>query len=210
MSPTAMRLFRSWVTDEILWVVPLVDLVSLCAAAGARVTDTWTPAVTHVVCHTNENRQAKRTHKYLQGVLGGNWIVTSDWVTACLQQGGAAAEEGYEVPGDTAGCVGGPSRGRQRATKGGKELLAGCHVFLAGGFRAFVMVLGLGFRLMSSSQASSVHCWLKLRDGRIMLLVALDAMYGNVLHFEIGACNETNTSIIGLLGQTDQTQHRLI
>lgn len=36
------------------------------ACSGGRVSDAWAPAATHVVCAVNENREARRTLKYMQ------------------------------------------------------------------------------------------------------------------------------------------------
>jgi hypothetical protein len=38
----------------------------LSCPAGGRVIDAWAPVVTHVVCAVNENREARRTLKYMQ------------------------------------------------------------------------------------------------------------------------------------------------
>lgn len=41
-------------------------LCVLCALPGGKVAEAWSPAVSHVVCHTNENREARRTLKFMQ------------------------------------------------------------------------------------------------------------------------------------------------
>ncbi|WIA37707.1 hypothetical protein OEZ86_014592 [Tetradesmus obliquus] len=127
------------------------SLKQLAAAVGCRVADSWSSAVTHVVCATNEKREARRTLKYMQGILSGCWVVSSSWVTACLDALAAAAkpsspsaaadtaaaaalvaEAPHEVLGDSSGGAGGPGRGRARASEGAPALLQGQQVFVAG------------------------------------------------------------------------------
>lgn len=84
----------------------------------------------------------------LQGILAGCWIVSTDWVTACLQAGGQLLpEEQYEVQGhdgnSSSGCgsngsssggkaLPGPAKGRQHKAEGREPLLSGWQVFVLG------------------------------------------------------------------------------
>jgi hypothetical protein len=74
------------------------------------VTEDWEEGITHVVCAVDENKLAKRTFKYLLGLLGGAHVVTSAWVTACLTAGAPVNEADYLVCGDTAGGRQGPAK----------------------------------------------------------------------------------------------------
>jgi hypothetical protein len=86
----------------------------------------------------------------MQGILAGCWVVTTGWVTACLEAGAQLLpEEPYEVLGDGSssngsnggGCggrssakapQGGPAKGRQHKAQGLEPLLAGWQVFVLG------------------------------------------------------------------------------
>lgn len=87
-----------------------------------------------------------------QGILAGCWVVSSAWVAACCQAGGALLpEEPFEVLGDGSsgsnggGCggsdaggtaakaaMGGPAKGRQAKAEGRAPLLSGWRVFVLG------------------------------------------------------------------------------
>jgi len=102
----------------------------LAAAAGARIVDHWQPSVTHVICTLSADGRARRTVKYLAGLLIGAWVVGADWVGACLEEGAPVDEGAFEATGDTAGFEGAPRRGREEGRAG--RLLAGVEVYLAG------------------------------------------------------------------------------
>ncbi|MFS7928983.1 putative BRCT domain, BRCA1-associated, BRCT domain superfamily [Helianthus anomalus] len=48
-------------------------------------------------------------------ILNGKWVVTMEWLMACVDVGRVVNEEPYEVHLDTHGCSGGPTAGRLRA-----------------------------------------------------------------------------------------------
>lgn len=99
--------------------------VGLGAAAGR---------VTHVVCGTDENCHARRTIKYLMGLVHGCQVVDVRWVRDCLEQGGAMCETPYQVAGDQAGGRGGAAAAVERAAADAAPLLRGWRVALAGPF----------------------------------------------------------------------------
>ncbi|WIA17492.1 hypothetical protein OEZ85_014330 [Tetradesmus obliquus] len=85
---------------------------------GCRIADSWSSAVTHVVCATNEKREARRTLKYMQGILSGCWVVSSSWgilsgcwvvssswVSACLDTLAAAKPSSPSAAADTAAAA---------------------------------------------------------------------------------------------------------
>eukprot|EP00873_Tetraselmis_striata_P045838 jgi/Tetstr1/466102/TSEL_000930.t1 len=110
------------------------NLHALAAASGAQVVGSWGGSVTHVVCHVGEDGRAKRTAKYMHGILEGAWVVSAKWMTACLLAGGPVPEKEYEVVGDTAGGTGGPRKGRARREANQPKLLSGKDVVLHGSF----------------------------------------------------------------------------
>ncbi|KAK9820643.1 hypothetical protein WJX81_004294 [Elliptochloris bilobata] len=99
-------------------------------AAGARVAAGWEPAATHVVCGVTPARAAKRTFKFMMGVLNARWVVAPSWLAACEAAGAPVPEEPHEVRSNTAGGDSGPVLGRTQAGR----LLHGYEVFLAGAF----------------------------------------------------------------------------
>ena len=127
----------------------------LCRLSGAVLLDKWPAAgvgpaagattpgvglgaatgrVTHVVCGTDENCHARRTIKYLMGLVHGCQVVDVRWVRDCLEQGGAMCETPYQVAGDQAGGRGGAAAAVDRAAADAAPLLRGWRVALAGPF----------------------------------------------------------------------------
>ncbi|CAL8465588.1 g5124 [Coccomyxa elongata] len=104
-------------------------LRSFAAASGARLASSWQLGITHIICGLDNQKRAKRTFKYMMGILHGAWIVGESWVTACAAAGCPVLEEPHEVVGDANGNLQGPILGRlQRPAK----LLHGTEVYLAG------------------------------------------------------------------------------
>ncbi|ORY96497.1 hypothetical protein BCR43DRAFT_524578 [Syncephalastrum racemosum] len=91
--------------------------------------------ITHVVTTTDENRLAKRTGKYLHGIIAGKWIVDNEWLLKSLQTNQWQPELPYEAKGDTTlGPTGGPRKGRVRRAKDDPGLFEGVRFFFVGDF----------------------------------------------------------------------------
>lgn len=92
--------------------------------------------VTHLVTPTR-NRVAKRTLKFLRAMLRGCWILSTEWMEACLQQDRLLAEMEYEITGDEYHPEEAGPR-RARLSKAGNEspLLSGHSFYLYGSFSA--------------------------------------------------------------------------
>ncbi|PJF17061.1 Protein BREAST CANCER SUSCEPTIBILITY 1-like protein [Paramicrosporidium saccamoebae] len=103
---------------------------------GLRISQQFDEDVTHIITPT-KNQVAKRTLKYLRGVLRGCWLVSSEWVDICLQEGRLLDEKPFEVTGDEYfPDEDGPRRGRTSKTNGESPLLAGYSFYLYGAFSA--------------------------------------------------------------------------
>ncbi|CAE7448238.1 BRCA1 [Symbiodinium sp. CCMP2592] len=63
----------------------------------------------------------KRSLKYMEGVLSGAWVLSSEWVHSSLRAGHWLPEVRFQLAGDLH-ALGGPSRGRNH----GPELFQGC------------------------------------------------------------------------------------
>jgi len=104
---------------------------------GHFVTD-WHPSVTHIitknVSDVKGEYRTSRTLKFLKGVLQGKWIVTEEWVDACLKEKRHVPENLYEVLGDDCSINGGAKRARETLKKGGLPLFSSCRVFFLGPF----------------------------------------------------------------------------
>ncbi|KAG5414554.1 hypothetical protein IGI04_002121 [Brassica rapa subsp. trilocularis] len=72
----------------------------------------WEPRVTHVIASTNENGACKRTLKFMMGILEGKWILSIDWIKACMKDREYVSEELYEISIDVHGTRQGPFTGR--------------------------------------------------------------------------------------------------
>ncbi len=110
---------------------------------GARVVKSWSAEVTHVVCATRgTNRSATqrmcgRTFKYLMAMLHGQWIVSSEWLSACEGAGHWVDEAAYEAHGDhqtmdeaTGEGTGGPRRARESKKREAPALFAGATFYV--------------------------------------------------------------------------------
>ncbi|KAM3355915.1 BRCA1-associated RING domain protein 1 [Capsicum galapagoense] len=109
----------------------LVKFANMC---GATVCKFWKPNVTHVVTTTDEKGACTRTMKVLMAILSGKWILTMDWVKACVAANGPVDEELYEISLDNYGSFGGPKAGRLRASANAPKLFDGFKFYLSGDF----------------------------------------------------------------------------
>jgi hypothetical protein len=99
----------------------------LAKLVGAEETSKWKRSVTHVIAEKVHN--VKRTMKYLQGILQGQWVVSVDCmlhilaslfadspslqgVEACLAAGKIVSADAYEVQSDNSGGAGAPRTAR--------------------------------------------------------------------------------------------------
>ena len=64
----------------------------------------------------------------MMGIVSGSWIVSADWMAACLASGSAVPEAPHEVQKDCRGQEGGPILGRLHAVER-TRLLSGFEVF---------------------------------------------------------------------------------
>ncbi|RAL49791.1 hypothetical protein DM860_002082 [Cuscuta australis] len=102
--------------------------------SGATVLKTWDPSVTHLIASTDENGACKRTFKFLMGVLGGKWILTIEWIKACLNAAELLDEHQYEIAVDTHGVRDGPRIGRLRMSNKQPKLFNGYKFYFMGDF----------------------------------------------------------------------------
>ncbi|CAH1437676.1 unnamed protein product [Lactuca virosa] len=109
----------------------LVDFASNNQAVVFRY---WKPNVTHVIAATDSNGACTRTYKVLMAILNGVWIVSVEWVKACMEAGCLVNEEPYEVHLDTHGCTGGPKAGRLRVLNNGPKLFNNLEFYFVGDY----------------------------------------------------------------------------
>ncbi|KAJ8432895.1 hypothetical protein Cgig2_014482 [Carnegiea gigantea] len=100
----------------------MVKFSKLC---GATVTRAWNPDVTHVIAATDANGACSRTLKVLMAILNGRWILTTEWIKACMQAKSCMDEEPYEIRLDNHGCCDGPKTGRLRVLSNAPRLFSG-------------------------------------------------------------------------------------
>lgn len=100
------------------------QLAKLGQLLGARMADTFTESVSHVVVPDGE---MPNTFSTLLGLLAGCWVVKYSWVEACLQAGEKMPEIQHEA-GE------GPQRSRINRCSLLPPLFDGCFFFLLGSF----------------------------------------------------------------------------
>jgi hypothetical protein len=67
---------------------------------GSSIATVVTKNVTHIITNTDPRGIGRRTTKFATAVLLGKWVVSFDWVEACLQHNFLVEEEQFEVKGD--------------------------------------------------------------------------------------------------------------
>ncbi|XP_010439526.1 PREDICTED: protein BREAST CANCER SUSCEPTIBILITY 1 homolog [Camelina sativa] len=102
--------------------------------SGLTISKKWEPTVTHVIASINENGACKRTLKFMMAILEGKWILTVDWIKACMLKKKIVSEEPYEITMDVHGIREGPYLGRQRALKKKPKLFNGLQFYIMGDF----------------------------------------------------------------------------
>ncbi|XP_068662931.1 BRCA1-associated RING domain protein 1 [Aristolochia californica] len=111
------------------------DLVNEFASlTGSTIKKNWDPSVTHVISSTDATGACRRTLKILMGILNGKWILTFDWVKACLEAQYPVPEEAYEVSQDIHGCCDGPKNGRERVMEKAPKLFSGVYFYFSEAF----------------------------------------------------------------------------
>ncbi|XP_047045467.1 protein BREAST CANCER SUSCEPTIBILITY 1 homolog [Lolium rigidum] len=102
--------------------------------AGLPISTSWSPSVTHVIASTDLSGACKRTLKFLMAILNGKWIVSIDWVKACMDHMEPVDETKFEVATDVHGVTGGPRLGRHRVIKKQPKLFDGMRFYLHGDY----------------------------------------------------------------------------
>ncbi|KAK6150097.1 hypothetical protein DH2020_017622 [Rehmannia glutinosa] len=102
--------------------------------SGVTILKNWDPTVTHVIASTDENGACRRTLKYLMGVLEGKWVLSVQWIKACMGAGELVDEQHYEISIDIHGIRDGPRLGRLRLLNKQPKLFEGCTFFFMGDF----------------------------------------------------------------------------
>ncbi|CAI8590892.1 unnamed protein product [Vicia faba] len=98
------------------------------------VSKTWDSSVTHVIASTDENGACRRTLKVLLGILEGKWILSIEWIKACIKEAGPVDEDCYEVNVDIHGIKDGPCLGRLRVLNKQPKLFDGYKFYFIGDF----------------------------------------------------------------------------
>ncbi|CAN7132517.1 unnamed protein product [Brassica rapa subsp. narinosa] len=127
--PKKMVLCCSGLTDEENSVI-----LEFTELSGVTVSRKWERRVTHVIASINENGACKRTLKFMMGILEGKWILSIDWIKACMKNGEYVSEEPYEISIDVHGTRQGPYIGRQRALNKEPKLFNGLKFYIMGDF----------------------------------------------------------------------------
>ncbi|XP_050208239.1 BRCA1-associated RING domain protein 1 [Mercurialis annua] len=111
-----------------------VLLVEFGSMIDVPVTKFWKPNVTHVIAATDMKGACTRTLKVLMAILNGKWVLTIDWVKACMKSMRPVDEEPYEVSLDSHGCCNGPKTGRLSVLDNAPKLFSGMNFIFVGDF----------------------------------------------------------------------------
>ncbi|KAM7521740.1 hypothetical protein LguiA_011642 [Lonicera macranthoides] len=126
---------KEWVfCGSALSAEEMCHLVNFASDYDATVTSCWKTNVTHVIAATDGKGACKRTLKVLMAILNGRWILTLDWLKACIEAKKPLDEEPYEVSLDNHGCRDGPRTGRLRASGNAPKLFDSFKFFFSGHF----------------------------------------------------------------------------
>lgn len=112
-------------------------LNKFASLSGASVTGKWTPSVSHLIASTDEHGACNRTLKVLKAILNGKWVLTIDWVKACMAARSPISEEAYEIGLDCYGITDGPKKGRIRALQKAPKILAGLTFYFTDQFEPY-------------------------------------------------------------------------
>ncbi|CAN1270281.1 BRCA1-associated RING domain protein 1 [Linum perenne] len=107
-----------------------LTLVDFGNSIDVRVTKFWRPDVTHVIA----DGACTRTLKVLMATLNGKWVLTMDWIKACMESKSPVDEEPYEVSRDNHGSTDGPRTGRLCASNNKPKLFQEFNFYLSGDF----------------------------------------------------------------------------
>lgn len=102
--------------------------------SGATVLKNWDSSVTHVIASTDENGACRRTLKILMGILEGKWILSIEWIKACMKTMEPFDELVYEIGVDIHGIRDGPRLGRLRVANKQPKLFDGRKFYFTGEF----------------------------------------------------------------------------
>ncbi|KAI7881264.1 hypothetical protein K492DRAFT_206963 [Lichtheimia hyalospora FSU 10163] len=147
----------SRITDvRVLQIIP-----SLFRQMNAKRLTLVTQEITFVLVSTDKNRLAQCATMYLQAILLGKPVVSTQWVLDCHDQNEILPVEPYLVVGDTSkGANQAPQRVRELLAKGQPRLFEGQAFYLDGEFRnpskeelMSLITLG-GGRVVASHDAS--------------------------------------------------------
>ncbi|KAJ6403608.1 hypothetical protein OIU84_011924 [Salix udensis] len=85
---------------------------------------------------TDSDGACTRTLKYLMAILNGKWVLSIDWIKACMESMHPVDEENYEIILDSHGSRDGPKNGRLGALNNAPKLFSGLSFYFVGDFVA--------------------------------------------------------------------------
>lgn len=108
------------------------EIAKFCKLYKAKLHQSFNNAITHLIVYPETESggviRAKRTVKYLQGMINGIWILSYTWVVHCNGYEGLVKEGDYEINAD---CFGAFHTARQSRLNGGmRQLLDGYTLFV--------------------------------------------------------------------------------
>ncbi|BFY99083.1 hypothetical protein BsWGS_02123 [Bradybaena similaris] len=111
------------------------QLLKCAKVLKAKVVDDFSTEVSHLITGVNAEGMCPRTLKYLNVVLAGQWVISTKWLTTCLEHNSRAPEEEFEI----AGCTNNPHTMAPKKSRENKYaqlpgLFDGCQFFFHGKF----------------------------------------------------------------------------
>ncbi|KAJ4822764.1 hypothetical protein Tsubulata_004156 [Turnera subulata] len=166
-------------------------LVEFGNMIGVPVTKFWKPNVTHVIAATDTEGACTRTLKVLMAILNGKWVITIDWIKACMQSMRPVDEEPYEVSLDNHGSRDGPKHGRLRAVENAPKLFSDFSFHFVGDFLpGYIedlenLVVAAGGTIVEREEELGLHSHDQEAQSRSLIVYNLDPPLGGKLGDEV-------------------------
>lgn len=141
-------------------------LVKFANLTGTSLTGRWRKNTTHVIVSTYKHAACRRTVKVLKAILNGKWVLSLDWIKACMKAGQPVPEEHYEISQvgiEAHTGFNGPTKGRLNAINKAPKIFHGVRFCFGDQFESLErgiledLVLDAGGIVLRKDELTSLH-----------------------------------------------------